>query len=101
MVIRQMRWHQKSGKWYVTESSDQELVKAAELNGMRPLRHSVVRSALNSRFDANPAVLAAIRSAPGEYTPVWDNSAGTILPVRDVIIPKLEDDYFALDSSRA
>jgi hypothetical protein len=101
MVIRQMRWHQKSGKWYVTESSNAELVKAAELNLARPLRHSVVRSALKSRFEANPGVLAAIRNAPGEYTPVWDNNAGTILPVRDAILPTLEDDYSALDSSRA
>jgi hypothetical protein len=101
MAIRQMCWHQESGKWYVTEKFGEELVKAAELDLTKPLRHSQVRSALRTGFHANLEVLATIRSAPGEYTPVWDNRAGTILPVGNVRIPTLVDDYSALDSSRA
>jgi len=101
MHNRQVLWQQRSGKWYVTENGAEGPVKAAELSLRQPLRHSEVRAALLSRFDADPSVLGAIKRAPGEYTPVWDNTAGTILPIGDVEIPTLEDDHAALDSPRS
>jgi hypothetical protein len=96
-----MRWHQASAKWFLVERAGEDLVKAAELKFSKPLGNSAVRAALMSSFDADPRVLGAIRDAPGDYIPVWDNNAGTILPVADVTIPALEDDYPALSSSRA
>src|SRR5262245_18043971 len=101
MTIREMCWHQKSGEWFMVEKSGGEFVKAARLDLATPLRHSEIRSALMGGFAADPRVLAAIQSAPEEYAPVWENNAGAILPVGDVAIPSLADDYPPMDSSHA
>lgn len=101
MVNRQLCWHEKSDKWFVAERAGGAFVRAAEMELKRPLRHSAVRFALSSGFTANAGVLAAILGAPGDYTPVWGNTAGAILPLPNVAIPMLQDDHSALDSTYA